>query len=178
MKKMLLLVGMLAVSGLAFAGNSSGLNADEGKIEVKARVIAPLAIEKVEHVDFGIIVKGQTQGKTSPDKFGGFEVRGEKNQVIAIYVKDDDGTYEKATSPKPIYNVALVKDGGSASNANEKINATMNVLPEGESYGAENMTLPEDGVKRFSVGGKTAPIGMDHKVGEYKGYLHVKAQYE
>ena len=31
MKKMLLLVGMLAVSGLAFAGNSSGLNADEDK---------------------------------------------------------------------------------------------------------------------------------------------------
>ena len=186
MKKMLLLVGMLAVSGLAFSeevsmgGNDhKALNATEEKqIEVKAKVVAPIAIQKVENVDFGIIVKGQTQGKTYPDKFGGFEVKGEKNQAIAIYVKDDDGTYEKATSPKSIYNVALVKDGGSASNANEKIDATMNVLPEGESYGAENMTLPEDGIKRFSVGGITAPIGMDHEVGEYKGYLHVKAQYE
>ena len=178
MKKMLLLVGMLAVSGLAFAGNSSGLNADEDKIEVKARVIAPLAIESVEHVDFGIIVKGQTQGKTHPDKHGAFEVRGEKNQTIAIYVKDDDGTYKKAASPKKIYNVALVKDGGSASNAKQKIDAIMNVLPEGESYGAENMTLPESGIKRFSVSGETKPITMDHEIGEYRGYLHVKAQYE
>ena len=177
MKKMLLLVGMLAVSGLAFAGNSSGLNADEDKIEVKARVIAPLTIQNVQNVDFGIIVKGK-EGKAYPDKEGGFEVKGEPNQTIAIYVKDDDGTYEKATSPKPIYNVALVKDGGSASNAKQKIDALMNVLPEGESYGAKNMTLSKDGLKRFSVSGNTKPATMDHEIGEYKGYLHVKAQYE
>lgn len=190
MKKMLLLVGMLAVSGLAFAKEEIKPNptigpefgaanaTKEESIEVKARVIAPIAIQNVENVDFGIIVKGQTQGKTYPDKHGAFEVKGEKNQTIAIYVKDDDGTYKKAASPKKIYNVALVKDGGSASNAKQKIDAIMNVLPEGESYGAENMTLPESGIKRFSVSGETKPITMDHEIGEYRGYLHVKAQYE
>ena len=188
MKKMLLLVGMLAVSGLAFAkevsmgGNDyKALNAtEEQKIEVKAKVVAPLAIQNVVPVDFGIIVKGQTQGKTYPDEFGGFEVKGEKNQAIAIYVKDDDGTYEKVTDPKVKYNVALVKDKGSVSNTNQVINATMNVLEEGRlsMEGTEIITLPENGTKRFSVGGRTAPIGMEHEVGEYRGYLHVKAQYE
>ena len=192
MKKMLLLVGMLAVSGLAFAKNGEeeiipnpGFGAEFGvanatkeeSIEVKARVIAPLTIQNVQNVDFGIIVKGK-EGKAYPDKEGGFEVKGEPNQTIAIYVKDDDGTYEKAASPEAIYNVALVKVGGSSANENEKIDALMNVLPEGESYGAKNMTLSKDGLKRFSVSGNTKPATMDHEIGEYKGYLHVKAQYE
>lgn len=178
MKKMLLLVGMLAVSGLAFAGNSSGLNADEDKIEVKARVIAPLNLEVTKNIDFGTLIKGDTQVKSAN---GEFEVTGEAGEVVAIYVGSDDKSYSQVKHHEESYAVDLKKVGGEED---EKITANLNLNPKDGRFNQTNGSVTligesgKEATQAFEVWGVIASIDKDIAVGEYKGYLHVKAQYE
>lgn len=194
MKKMLLLVGMLAVSGLSFAKEADelppspnpGFGAEFGaanatqeeSIEVKARVITPLTIEKESDVNFGILVKGK-EGKKYPEVDGTFIVRGELNQIIDIYVKGDTEKYEKVNTMEPIYDVTLVKEKGEKSNPNQTLLAKMSVISELGDAETHSFTLDyKTGERKFKVGGEIAGATLEQESGEYKGILYVKAQYE
>lgn len=184
--KKLLLVGMLAVSGLAFAeevsmgGNDyKALNATEEKqIEVEAKVVAPFIIEKERDVNFGILVKGKG-GKRYPEVDGTFVVKGELNQIIGIYVKGDAENYEKVSTREAIYNLTLVKENGDKSNQNQILLATMSVFSELGDMQPHSFTLDsETGERKFKVGGEIAGATLQQESGKYKGILYVKAQYE
>ena len=171
MKKIFLLVGILFISILTFGTNEG--KATEGKVEVKATIIRSLSVESTQPVDFGILIQGSKGIKSA---LGYFVVKGEEGQKIAIYVKAGNKYVRVTKHDLMEHEVELIRENGT-----EKLTAMLNVAPDGnnEGYGKEgNVILPSGGVQKFSVGGHIGDISSNQKPGQYKGYLHVKVQYD
>lgn len=169
MKKILL--GMLALSSLVFAGNEGAV---EGKIDVTAKVVKPLQMNVIQHVDFGLLTPGE-QNKYS-EKLGRFEITGTPGEKISVFIKTDvSNEFTQLGTTEAIHQVTMKT--GEGTEANEKMVARLSVMAEGgDNLQAENLILNE-GKKNFSIGGWTS-ASSNQKEGSYKGEMTIKALYE
>ncbi|WP_349764047.1 hypothetical protein [Fusobacterium sp. SYSU M8D902] len=168
--KKLLLVGFLLVQGLAFSQNTGAV---EGKVNVTAKVIKPLEMNVINHVDFGLITPGQ-ENKYS-ETLGLFEIKGTPGENIKVFIKTDvSGGYTQLGTTEAVHHVTMTTGEGSAKN--EKMEARLGVVAEGGENLAENLVLNE-GKKLFSIGGWTS-AAVDQKEGSYRGEMTIKALYD
>lgn len=168
--KKLLLLGILVVQGLAFSQNEGAV---EGKVNVTAKVIKPLEMNVINHVDFGLIAPGQ-ENKYS-ETLGLFEIKGTPGENIKVFIKTDvSGNYTQLGTTEAVHRVTMMTGEGSAKN--EKMEARLGVIAEGGENLAENLVLNE-GKKLFSIGGWTS-AAVDQKEGNYRGEMTIKALYD
>lgn len=169
MKKILL--GMLALSSLVFAGNEGAV---EGKIDVTAKVVKPLQMNVIQHVDFGLLTPGQ-ENKYS-EKLGRFEITGTPGEKISVFIKTDvSNEFTQLGTTEAIHQVTMKT--GEGTEANEKMVARLGVAAEGGENLKENLVLSTSGKKNFSIGGWTS-AAANQKEGSYKGEMTIKALYE
>lgn len=167
MKK--ILFGMLALSTLVLGAQEGAL---EGKLDVKAKVVKPLAMNVIENVDFGLLTPGQTNKYC--EKLGLFEVIGTPGEAISVFIKTDvSNKFEELGTTEPIHLVTMTT--GEGKEANEKMVARLGVVAEGGENLPENLVLTE-GKKAFSVGGWTT-AAANQKEGSYNGEMTIKAYY-
>lgn len=81
MKKLLLLAGILAISGVTFSAGMS----DSADLNVKAQIIKPLKVTTTP-VDFGILTQGQENA--TEEKAGEIRIEGEKGKVVSIELEN------------------------------------------------------------------------------------------
>lgn len=177
MKKMLLLVGMLAVSGLAFANqataNGNGAFDVEGDVIVKAKVVESLSMEAGStEVDFGTLLRGQANKPAV--KEGQLTVIGAPESNIILSVKAPDGNYQNVSEAANGLEVNLKLNGNDRSNllaTNLKFNNNGNPIE------AKAVVLDIDGKYVIDING-TATASESQGFGNYSETVRVKAQYE
>lgn len=168
MKKFLVL-GVLAIQAVAFGAQEGSV---EGKLDVKAKVVKPLEMKVIDHVDFGLLTPGQKDKYC--EKLGLFEVIGTPGEAISVFIKTDvSNEFTELTTPQAVHKVTMTT--GSGTEANEKMEARLGVIAEGGENLAENLVL-DGGKKAFSVGGWTT-AATNQKEGSYKGEMTIKAYY-
>ena len=167
--KKLLLLGCLLVQGMVFAAQEG---ATEGKVNVKAKVVKPLAMNVIEHVDFGLLTPGQTDKYC--EKLGLFEITGTPGEAISLFIKTDvSNEFTELGTTEAVHQVTMTT--GTGKDANEKMTARLGVVAEGGENLATNLVL-EGGKKAFSIGGWTT-AAANQKEGSYKGEMTIKAYY-
>lgn len=168
--KKLLLLSILVVQGLAFSQNEGAV---EGKVNVTAKVIKPLEMNVINHVDFGLMAPGQ-ENKYS-ETLGLFEIKGTPGENIKVFIKTDvSKEYTQLNTTEPVHRVTMTT--GEGKNENEKMEARLGVIAEGGENLASNLVL-KDGKKLFSIGGWTS-AALNQKEGSYKGEMTIKALYD
>lgn len=175
MKKGLLLVGALILSTSVFAA----VDAAEGIVEVKAKVVEPLKMETTP-LDYGMMIPGQTINFA--EKLGSVKITGTPGERVKIELKasEEDG-YSHYIGSKELRNVELTTGNGTAEN--EKMISQTTMLNSGAGQadaGIENsgvVNLGETGERNFAVSGKIT-AAQNQKPGNYTGQLHIRAMYE
>ncbi|MGY0393862.1 hypothetical protein [Fusobacterium sp. SYSU M8A802] len=168
--KKLLLAGFLLIQGLAFSENEGAV---EGKVNVTAKVIKPLEMNVINHVDFGLIAPGQ-QDKYA-EALGLFEIKGTPGENIKVFIKTDvSKDYIQLNTTEAVHRVTMTT--GEGKNENEKMEARLGVVAEGGENLANNLVL-KDGKKLFSIGGWTS-AAVNQKEGNYRGEMTIKALYD
>ena len=176
MKKLLLLAGILAISGAAF---SAGV---EAELEVKAQIVKPLTLT-TEPVDFGILVAGQTGLISTRDgigKNGKILLSGGAKENVLLKVEGFDAV---GTGGSNIY-LTNVND------TNSKLVATLGSTDGGNGHGNNSsvnlsklfntpFSLGEDGSLEFPVYGILQKgVPADATPGQYTGTVKITADYE
>lgn len=171
MKKLLLLAGILAISGAALGAGMS----DSADLNVKAQIIKPLKVTTAP-VDFGILTQGQTNA--SEEKAGEIRIEGEKGKVVSI---------ELENLVAPVYfgynsGVTLV----NTNNENSTLNAILfskdgdrngeGILPIGSVF-KDNFAIKENNSLVFPVTGKIQTVPEDAASGTYNGTITVNVRY-
>ncbi|WP_300363757.1 DUF4402 domain-containing protein [Fusobacterium sp.] len=169
MKK--ILFGMLAVSSLVLGAEEGAL---EDKLNVTAKVVKPLQMNVINHVDFGLLTPGQKDKYA--EKLGRFEIIGTPGEKISVFIKTDvSNKFTQLNTTEPVHQVTMKT--GEGTEANEKMVARLGVVAEGGENLKENLVLSTSGKKEFSVGGWTS-AAANQKEGSYKGEMTIKALYE
>ena len=167
MKKLLLLTGLLAIAGSAFAADIK--TEASGNVDIYAQVLTDLQIDS-EPLNFGVLGINDKKSVESTDQgVGKFTITGATNtnitlnngEVVAKLVRDGGGstTGNDILTPK-IY----VYDNG------EKItNTTFNIASKSQLHLAQS--------KEFKVGGDIETKSSQN-TGNYKGAIKVTAKYD
>lgn len=172
MKKLLLLAGILAISGVAFSADAN--------LQVKAQIIKPLTIS-TEPVDFGILVAGQDYADTREGngKNGKISLSGGAKENISLKVEGFDA--EGVGKGAGIYLTNI-------NNPDSKLIATLasDDTIHGHNYGVnlakmfdQPFPLDENGSLEFPVYGILGNGVPDNAApGQYTGTIKVTADYE
>ena len=121
MKKLLLLAGILAASGVIFAADKA-LNEDQAEVKVTATVVASLIIKDVKNVDFGYLAAGTEKEYSSE---GGFTIVGGSKCKVILEAKDGNSSDDfKAVTGTPIQ-VVMTNPNGVGNNAKMTSNLTL-----------------------------------------------------
>lgn len=178
MKKLLLLAGILAISGAAL-----GVGSDSAQLNVKARIVKPLTVE-TEALDFGIIAIGSSGYVDDMDaaKSGKVKVTGSPNSTVKLDITDMSGLSTKFGE------VTLINSVGSKSDKNNQLIAQLsfNETSENESHGFKDRLTPlnhsvslnDKGERSIYVGGSTVTVPETQNGGSYTGAMLVTATYE
>lgn len=164
MKKLLLLVGILAISGVAFSA--------EETLKVNAQIISPLSIE-TNAVDFGVVVAGAQ--KADPKQNGKIAITGGMNENIQIsFPQGLNGSVVTLNNTT----------GATDTPLSAELMATSDVtgtdhtgVPTGISeLSKRELKLGEDGKLEIPV---TGSLSVDSNAipGSYSGTVTVKAEY-
>lgn len=179
MKKMLLIMGLLAVSGMAFGAQQGQATSTqpwvEGEVDVKARVVEDLKMTSTNTVvDFGTLLKGQ-QNKSEVTA-GKLDISGGAGANIIITVKGpDDQNYQGTNEVSNGLSVNLKKDG---TDVNNKLATTLKFSDKSNSVITDKVvSLDEAGSYTINING-TASAEATQVVGDYSEKVFVKAQYE
>lgn len=174
MKKLLLLTGIMALSATIFG--AAVKDPAEAQVDVKAKVVKPLAISEATAVDFGYMAVSETKHEETPGKV---TITGIEGKLIRIEVKpSEEAGYVKYTGPMQTFDVTLTTGSGTASN--EKLGTTLTMFTRGASgddIEAGTYILEAGGRKEFVVGG-TATASATQKEGDYTGKLYIRAKYD
>lgn len=178
MKKMLLLVGMLAVSGLAFGNqvtaNGNGQYEVEGDVIVKAKVVETLTMDGGNtFVDFGTLLRGQLN---KPEvEAGQLTISGAPNTNIVITVKSPDTEkYQTMNEVVKGLGVDLKLNGNDATH---KLSTTLNFKHNNAVINERVNALDEKGKFVIDIHG-LASANAQQAFGNYHETVKVKAQYE
>lgn len=168
--KKLLLVGLLVVSSMALAEVLDPEGASKKDVLVKARVVAPLNLEKRSDVEFGIVVKGQTD--KVQEKEGEVKVTGIKDENIKVFATDGSKiNYVEWKDENTTYPVKLkIGEGGENKEmeANLKLALTNKGSLKGEVEGEETITIK----------GKVSASSTQEVGDNYQGTLSLKVMYQ
>jgi len=175
MKKLLLLAGILAISGITFSA--------EADLEVKAQIVKPLTLT-TEPVDFGILVAGQGRVSTR-DGIG-------KNGKISLL----GGAKENVRLKVEGFNEGIGSGKGAGvyltniNDNNSKLVATLGSEDIGNGHGhnisinlekmfENSFALKENGSLEFPVYGILEDgVPLNATPGQYTGTIKVTADYE
>ena len=171
MKKLLLLAGILAISGAALGAGMS----DSADLNVKAEIIKPLKVT-TSPVDFGILTQGQKDA--TEEKAGEIRIEGEKGKVVSIEL-------ENLVAP----NILGHNSGVTLVNTNNE-NSTLNAIlysidlgRNGEGRLAigtvfkDNFAIEENDSLVFPVTGLIKSVPEDAASGTYNGTITVNVKY-
>lgn len=171
MKKLLLLAGILAISGVTFSAGMS----DSADLNVKAQIIKPLKVTTTP-VDFGILTQGQENA--TEEKAGEIRIEGEKGKVVSIEL-------ENLVAP----NVFGHNSGVTLVNTNNK-DSTLNAIlysidkyRNGEARIAigtvfkDNFAIEENNSLVFPVTGIIKTVPEKAAPGTYNGTITVNVRY-
>lgn len=164
MKRILLLAAMLSSVVLA-QGETSSKN--EATMNISARVIKPLTVEKSGDLDFGTLVQGEFKGARAH-----FIVTGEPGEQVEVTY---DGIQEYDENNNFI--VPLSNEGNPEG---KKLNANFNITISGvtqQTFVPEGrrVTIGETGSAKLSVAGSmTANVPP----GSYSNSFTLKARYQ
>ncbi len=175
MKKGLLLIGALILSTSVFAS----VDAAEGIVEVKAKVVQPLKMETTP-LDYGMMIPGQTIEYA--EKLGSVKITGTPGERVKIELKTSEAEgYSNYKGSKELRNVELTTGNGTAENEKMISQTTMfnNDAVQGDA-GIEDtgvVSLGSTGERNFAVTGRIT-AAQNQKPGVYNGQIHVRAMYE
>ena len=181
MKKLILLAGILAVSGISFAAEKA-LNEDQAEVQVKAVVVASLNIKDVKNVDFGYLASGVVK-EYSAD--GGFTIEGGSKCKVILEAKDaNSGGEFQPVSSTPIQ-VLMKNPNGKGKNAEMISSLALSLNGNNINNGSIKLSYDKYDKTTGKSSGK-AVIKIDGKVstsvqqdfGNYSGSLLVKAKYD
>lgn len=181
MKKLLLLVSLLAISGVVF-GADKALNEDQADIKVNATVVASLIIKDVKNLDFGYLAAGTEKEYTSE---GGFTIVGGNNCKVILEAKDGNSNNDfKAVTGSPIQ-VVMTNPNGAGNNAKMISNLTLTLKNSPINNGSiklgyasyDKETGKKAGEAVIKIDGKVKTI-KSQDFGNYTGSLLVKAKYD
>jgi len=175
MKKLLLLAGILAISGVAF---SAGV---EAELEVKAQIVKPLTLT-TEPVDFGILVAGQGRVSTRDGigKNGKILLSGGAKENVLLKVEGFDAG---GVGGSDVYLTNI-------NDPNSKLVATLASEDIGNGNGNNSsihlsklfntpFSLGEEGSLEFPVYGILAKgVPVNATPGQYTGTVKITADYE
>lgn len=172
MKKLLLLAGILAVSGISFSAESD--------LQVKAQIIKPLTVN-TEPVDFGILVAGQGYVTTRDvGKSGKILLSGGAKENVQLKVEGFDAEGVGGS------NVYLT----NSNDPNSKLVATLASEDKGNGNGSNPsvylsqlfntpFSLDENGSLEFPVYGILVQgVPANATPGQYVGTVKIKAEYD
>ncbi|MHD0316596.1 hypothetical protein [Fusobacterium sp. THCT1E2] len=171
MKKLLLLAGILAISGAALGAGMS----DSAELNVKAEIIKPLKVT-TSPVDFGILTQGQTNA--TEEKAGEIRIEGEKGKVVSIELENlVEPNYLGHNSGVTLVNI---NDESSTLNAIlysiDKFRANASRLPIGSVF-KDNFAIEENNSLVFPVTGLIKSVPEDAASGTYNGTITVNVRY-
>lgn len=165
MKKLLILTGILALSAVAFGANSEST----AEVPVKAEVIKPLNVTKVQDLDFGVLFPGETKTADTA-KEGKINVDGNKNTNIKIEMSADS-SYSNSILNNLV--VPLSATSGATMDATVSLKREDGLSVSND----EVFNLGETGILNFNIGGSVV-AATNQEVGSYEGTIHVKAKYD
>lgn len=184
MKKLLLLAGILVVSGMTFAAE---VNTEANKnLDVYAQVVTNLEIDTTP-LNFGVI--GINSTKTIPvgdAGAGSFTIKGATNTNIILTITDTDAeNKDKFQNGKMTALLRRIKSDGKGDTAgNGKLKPTLEIKDnEGNLLTSNVVSIASTGSlhlaqsKKFNVVG-TIETSDQQNTGNYKGAVNVKAVYE
>lgn len=171
MKKLLLLAGVLVVSGTVLGAGMS----DSADLNVKAQIIKPLKVTTAP-VDFGILTQGQTNA--TEEKAGEIRIEGEKGKVVSIEL-------ENLVAPNYLGHncgVTLVNTNDESSTLNAILYSTdegrngKGRLPIGSVF-KDNFAIEENNSLVFPVTGNIQTVPENAASGTYNGTITVNVRY-
>ena len=181
MKKLLLLAGILAASGVIFAADKA-LNEDQAEVKVTATVVASLIIKDVKNVDFGYLAAGTEKEYSSE---GGFTIVGGSKCKVILEAKDGNSSDDfKAVTGTPIQ-VVMTNPNGVGNNAKMTSNLTLTLKNAPINNGSiklgyasyDKETGKKAGEAVLKIDGRVKTI-KSQDFGNYSGSLLVKAKYD
>ena len=192
MKKLLLLAGILVVSGMTFAAEANNVGeSKEAQIDVKAVVVPVLAIEKVNDLDFGLITPLGTKTEEIPGKFTITRSRYTNVKILATDLDSRSSDLKYQEVPGTIA-VKLYQDGKGAAHNEQmdsslafyfsKDNAPVNGQPFSLAQMGSNVVGGNSGEAKSKadilVKGTLKSTRDGQNYGAYTGKLGVKAIYD
>ena len=163
MKK--ILFGMLVLSTLV-------LGAQEGKVNVTAKVVKPLELRVDQHIDFGLLTPGQ---KNKPhEKEGIVTIIGTPGESFDLKIKTNmTNEYQELGTVIDTYETKMTTGNGGE---NETMIAKLNIwLEGGDNQIAENHILKE-GKHEVRIFGTTT-ASSTQKEEKYNGDITLRALY-
>ncbi|WP_289102119.1 hypothetical protein [uncultured Fusobacterium sp.] len=178
MKKLLLLAGLLVVTGSAFAADIK--TEASGNVDIYAQVLTNLEIDS-KPLNFGVL--GINDSKTIGANDGGtgsFTITGATNTNISLTIEDTNAAEHKFENGQII--AKLVREGGVNSkndflepqiyvydNGTKITNTTFNIASKNRLHVAQS--------KEFKVAGDIK-TKAEQNTGNYKGAIKVTAKYD
>ena len=178
MKKLLLLAGLLVVTGSAFAADIK--TEASGNVDIYAQVLTNLEIDS-KPLNFGVL--GINDSKTIGANDGGagsFTITGATNTNISLTIEDTNATEHKFENGQII--AKLVREGGVHSkndflepqiyvydNGFKITNTTFNIASKNRLHVAQS--------KEFKVAGDIK-TKAEQNTGNYNGAIKVTAKYD
>lgn len=164
MKKSLLILGLLAVCGIANAADNTTMN-------VNAKVVGSALEVNTTAVNFGEIARNAT--KSQPDTPGRVSISGDANSRVSVTILN---TYGGTADGE----VVLSRVANPSDYRKLKYNPSYTV--DGSSTTANNLqytglTLDESGRKEINVAG-TLQAPKDIEVGDYSAQMTIKVAYK
>lgn len=155
MRKIFLVMGVMALFATGFAANSSNVN-------VRAEVVDDLEI-KTTDVDFGLVNRGNVDSPVTP---GYLEINGEQNKSVKVEI---------------LYNDVLVTENNSVhlKNGTSVLEYRPKLLQQGTGVELENgksVYLGDGGQAKFDIEG-TLNVPANAASGEHTGDMKIRVQY-
>lgn len=157
MKKIFLIMGVMALFTTGFAANSESAN-----VNVRAEVVDDLEI-KTGNVDFGLVNRGNIDSPATP---GYLEINGEQNKAVKVEI---------------LYNDVVLDKNGSIDlkNGTSVLKYVPKLLQQGTGAELENgssIYLGDVGQAKFDIEG-TLNVPENAVSGEHTGDMTVRVQY-
>lgn len=179
MKKLLLLAGLLVVTGSAFAADIK--TEASGNVDIYAQVLTNLEIDS-KPLNFGVL--GINDSKTIEANDGGagsFTITGATNTNITLTIADTGDTSKTFVNGEVI--AKLVREGGNSATGNDILTPKIYVYDNGDKITNTTFNIASKNrlhvaqSKEFKVAGdiETRP---EQNTGNYKGAIKVTAKYD
>ena len=176
MKKILLFIALLTVSGSIFSAESAPEVSD--KVDVVARIVSDLSIETTP-LNFGIVGINDSKAIVVGEPgAGSFTIKGSGNTNIVLTIIDTQNVDNKFQNGKID---ALLNNGGDTPN--DKLTAALEIKDNGTTLNsnivsiASDITLEPVQSKKFDVIGELK-TSANQSTGNYKGAIKVTAKYD